>query len=132
MKREVSAMKRRMPFVLSALLFFGVFIMVLNITLAAAAEPPKQPVTIKVEGAKMPPVTFPHATHVDKHKIECVKCHHKDPQSPKACTNCHGKEAKGTTPSAKDAFHKVCQDCHKEMTAKGTPAPTKCGDCHKK
>lgn len=97
-----------------------------------AADYPKEPVTIKVEGAKMAPVTFPHATHVEKLKIDCAKCHHKDAQNPKACTTCHGATAKDNTPSAKDAFHTRCQTCHKEMAAKGTPAPTKCNECHKK
>lgn len=97
-----------------------------------AADYPKGPVTVKLEGAKMAPVTFSHATHVEKVKLDCVKCHHKDAQSPKACTTCHGATAKDNMPAAKDAFHKLCQTCHKEMTAKGTPAPTKCNECHKK
>jgi hypothetical protein len=97
-----------------------------------AAEYPKQPITIKLEGAKMPPVVFSHDVHVEKEKIDCVRCHHKDPQNPKACTVCHGKEAKGAQPPAKDAFHKSCQGCHKEMAAKGVQAPTKCMECHKK
>ena len=99
----------------------------------SAADYPKEPVTIKLEGAKMPPVTFPHATHVDKAKVACATCHHKDAQSPKACTTCHGeKEAKGGAPLAKDAFHTRCQGCHKESAAKGVSAPTKCNECHKK
>ena len=97
-----------------------------------AADYPKEPVTIKVEGAKMAPVAFPHAVHVDKLKIDCAKCHHKDAGSPKACTTCHGSAAKDSTPAAKDAFHTRCQTCHKEMAAKGTAAPTKCNECHKK
>lgn len=125
-------MKRRVPIFLSVLLAVSVVTMVMHVAVAGAAEPPKQPITIKLEGAKMPPVTFSHGTHVDKVKLECVKCHHKDAQSPKVCTTCHGAEVKGTTPPAKDAFHKVCQGCHKDMAAKGMPAPTKCTECHKK
>jgi hypothetical protein len=97
-----------------------------------AAEYPKTPITIKLEGAKMSPVVFSHAPHGEKQKIECVTCHHKDPQDPKDCTTCHGKEAKGAQPAAKDAFHTRCQTCHKEMAAKGLKAPTKCMECHKK
>jgi hypothetical protein len=97
-----------------------------------AAEYPKQPITIKLEGAKMPPVVYSHDVHVEKQKIDCVKCHHKDPQNPKACTVCHGKEAKEAQLSARDAFHTKCQGCHKEMVAKGLKAPTKCMECHKK
>ncbi len=100
---------------------------------APAAEYPKEPITIKLEGAKMPPVTFPHETHVDKVKVACATCHHKDAQNPKACTTCHGaKEAKGGAPLAKDAFHTRCQGCHKESAAKGLSTPTKCNECHKK
>ncbi len=99
---------------------------------AKAADYPKEPIAIKLEGAKMPPVVFPHAVHVEKQKIECVTCHHKDAQNPKACTTCHGKEAKGSQPSARDAFHGKCQTCHKEMMAKGMKPPTKCTECHKK
>jgi hypothetical protein len=97
-----------------------------------AADYPKEPVTIKLDGAKMPPVTFSHATHVEKVKVECAKCHHKDAQNPKACTTCHGATAKDSRPAAKDAFHTRCQTCHKEMAAKGITAPTKCTECHKK
>ncbi len=122
-------MKPRFAFVV---LFFFLFL-VISVTLPAkAAEYPKTPITIKLEGGKMPPVVFPHENHVEKQKIGCEKCHHKDPQDPKACTACHGKEAKGAQPAAKDAFHKRCQGCHKEEAAKGLNAPTKCMECHKK
>ncbi len=111
-----------------------------------AADFPKQPTQIKLEGATMPPVAFSHDVHVEKEKIDCVKCHHKDPQDPKACaachreatkayqlsaacSKCHGKDAKGYQ---RDAFHRNCRGCHKEMAAKGSKAPTKCMECHKK
>jgi len=107
-------------------------LLLLLVPVAQAADYPKEPVTVKLEGAKMPPVIFSHAGHVESQKIDCVKCHHKDPQSPKACTTCHGAEAKGSQPPAKDAFHTRCQTCHKEMAEKGLKAPTKCTECHKK
>jgi hypothetical protein len=97
---------------------------------AHAADAPKQPVTIKIEGAKMPPVTFSHGAH---QKVACAVCHHKDAQNPKACTTCHTvKGGQGGAPAAKDAFHTRCIGCHKEAGAKGAKAPTKCNDCHKK
>ena len=114
-------------------LLIGMTTLLLCAFAASAADYPKEPVTIKLEGAKMPPVTFPHATHVDKAKVACATCHHKDAQNPKACTTCHSaKEAKGGAPLAKDAFHTRCQGCHKESAAKGVSAPTKCNECHKK
>lgn len=117
---------------ISCALLFCLTLLFLAAPVVYAADYPKEPVTIKLEGAKMPPVTFPHSTHVEKLKIDCAKCHHKDAQAPKACTTCHGATAKDSTPAAKDAFHTRCQTCHKEMAAKGTPAPTKCNECHKK
>ena len=105
----------------------------LIVGIAQAAEPPKGSVVIKVDGAKMAPVTFPHAVHVDKVKVECAKCHHKEPDNPKACKTCHDiKDVKNGAPKIMDAFHKVCQTCHKEQAEKGAKAPTKCNECHKK
>ena len=92
-------------------------------------------VTLKLEGAKMAPVAFSHTTHTQKTKIACVVCHHKDkdPKEAQACGTCHQTAgAKDSTPSAQDAFHKKCQTCHKESTAKGVKAPTQCTECHKK
>ena len=100
---------------------------------AQAAEAPKGPVSIKADGAKMAQVTFSHAVHVDKVKVACAKCHHKDADNTKACKTCHDiKEVKNGAPKIQDAFHKVCQTCHKEQAEKGAKAPTKCNECHKK
>ncbi len=100
---------------------------------AFSATPPEKPVTIKIPGAAMAPVTFSHATHVDKAKVECKVCHHADADNPKACTTCHdAKQVKGKAPIAKDAFHNKCQPCHKDAKAKGVKAPTACNECHKK
>jgi hypothetical protein len=97
---------------------------------AHAAEAPKVPVVIKADGAKMAAVTFAHEKHI---KVECVKCHHKDADSPKACKTCHDiNEEKNKALKIQDSFHKVCQTCHKEQAGKGAKAPTKCNECHKK
>ncbi len=117
---------------LTAGLLIGLLVLFCAPFTAKAVEHPKQPITIKLEGAKMPPVTFSHDTHVEKQKLQCVTCHHKNPEKPTACTTCHGKEAKGKAPAARDAFHTRCQGCHKEMVAKGLHPPTKCMECHKK
>ena len=114
-------------------LLSGIITFLLVSIVIYAADYPKQPITVKMEGAKMAPVAFPHETHVEKQKIACNVCHHKDGQNPKACTTCHSaKEVKAGAPAAKDAFHKVCQDCHKKASTKGVTAPTKCNECHKK
>jgi predicted CXXCH cytochrome family protein len=105
------------------------------VALCFAQKKAPETITLKMEGAKLAPVVFPHITHVEKAKIECVKCHHKekDPAQPEPCAKCHPpKEAKEGAVALKDAFHKQCIDCHKDMVAKGNKAPTKCTECHKK
>ena len=79
----------------SALLFLSL-ITLSCFTRRLSADYPKEPVTIKLDGAKMAPVAFSHATHVEKVKVDCAKCHHKDAQSPKACITCDGSAAKGS------------------------------------
>jgi hypothetical protein len=93
-----------------------------------------QDALIKLQNAKLPPVTFSHTAHVDKQKIGCATCHHKDSGKPKACATCHKIETSDKTPSAKEAFHERCRTCHKEQADKGGKTgrvPTKCNDCHK-
>jgi hypothetical protein len=121
----------------------GVFLFVVLISIilfafslcntAGAQQKAPEPTVIKLDGAKLPPVSFSHKTHVEKNKLECVACHHKDPKEPQACTKCHlVAEVKDKAPIAKDAFHKQCQTCHKDSSAKGVKVPTACNECHKK
>lgn len=100
---------------------------------AFAQKKPEATYKLQLEGAKLAPVNFPHETHIEKLKIECNICHHKDAASPEKCTKCHlVGEVKDNAPVAKDAFHKTCVDCHKKEVAQGKKAPTKCTECHKK
>mgnify|MGYP005837793427 CR=1 FL=1 len=110
------------------------FLMGFSVTsLATNDKQPPDTVAIKLEGGKLPPVSFSHKIHVEKNKLECVTCHHKDPKEPQACSKCHLlAEVKDKAPLAKDAYHKQCQTCHKESAAKGVKAPTACNECHKK
>jgi len=112
----------------------GVIPFLLSSIATYSADYPKQPITVRMEGAKMAPVTFLHETHTEKQKVACKVCHHKDNQNPKACATCHGaNEVKAGAPAAKDVFHKMCRDCHmKGAAAKGVTGPTKCIECHKK
>jgi len=82
------------------------------------------PAEVKYD-TKMGTVTFPHAAHQAQFK-DCKTCHHKGVDAGK-CTKCHLAK-KGDAPKAKDAFHKQCKGCHKDMK-KG---PTKCKECHVK
>ena len=118
---------------LLVVIFSIIFFVISLYTVVGAQQKVPEPKAIKLDGAKLPPVNFSHATHVEKNKLECVACHHKDPKEPQACVKCHLiSEVKDNAPIAKDAFHKMCQTCHKDSSAKGVKAPTACNDCHKK
>jgi len=82
----------------------------------------KGPAEVKLE-ASMGTVTFPHAAHQAK-VADCKTCHHMGVEAGK-CASCHGVDA--AAPKAKDAFHKLCKDCHKAQSG-----PTKCKECHVK
>ncbi len=69
---------------------------------------------------KMGTVTFEH--HAHQKRTECSTCHHSGDYA--KCRSCHGVDPKA--PKAKNAFHKSCKGCHKQMK-KG---PTKCKECH--
>ncbi len=122
------------PCVICTLTFAFFVVMVVAIVGFAQKKMPDT-VQLKLDGAKMPPVQFSHLVHVQKQKIDCAVCHHKDkdPKQPQACTVCHkSNEVKDGAPLARDVFHKVCQTCHKENAAKGNKAPVQCTECHKK
>jgi len=111
------------------LLLAGSVVLLLFFAALGYAGPTSPPhdIAIKVrEHTKLQPVIFSHASHVDREKIECATCHHKDPTEPKACTTCHGTEGQGKIPSGKEALHGVCRTCHREQVA------SKCHDCHHK
>jgi hypothetical protein len=136
---ELKKTFRRYGMKVRTYLVTGLFIFVCAFMFAAgiASAQKKMPdtVTLKLEGGAMAPVTFSHTTHTQKAKISCVVCHHKDndPKEAQACGMCHqATGAKDSVPSAKDAFHKKCQTCHKESAAKGVKAPLQCTECHKK
>jgi mono/diheme cytochrome c family protein len=86
-----------------------------TITLATTKGPEEVKYT-----PKMGTVTFNHAAH--QGRTDCATCHHNEGFD--QCKSCHGVDAKA--PKAKDAFHKTCKSCHKELK-KG---PTKCKECH--
>jgi hypothetical protein len=110
----------------------GILLLFLASTVLGAADYPKGTAGLKLERAKMASVSFSHESHAGKAKVACARCHHADPQAPKACTTCHQREAQEKKVGARDAFHETCIDCHKDVAAKGAKAPVKCNECHKK
>jgi len=100
------------------LLLLVVAAFVVGSALAVAAA--DAPATVKLD-AKMGTVTLDHTKHSGM--TDCKTCHHKGVEAGK-CSACHDGKA---APKAKDAFHKVCKDCHKAKNG-----PTKCKECHVK
>ncbi|MEN6615403.1 MAG: cytochrome c3 family protein [Syntrophorhabdus sp.] len=127
-------MKGKTGIVVSMILL--VIFLATALPVAFAQKQPPEKVTLKLDGAKFPPVAFSHPLHTQKAKIDCVVCHHKDknPKEPGSCMPCHDlKDVRNGAIPIKDAYHKKCIDCHKEaVAAKKVNAPTKCNDCHKK
>lgn len=74
------------------------------------------------------PVILNHSEHNIDYGIECIECHHDigEGKDPRPCLNCH-KINSVKILKLKNAYHKNCRDCHKEMGNN-----TKCSDCHKK
>jgi len=78
------------------------------------------------------PVDFEHAYHHGDLGIACVTCHHTNDDDftegmPPLCSSCHNAD---TAISFKDALHKNCVVCHREMEAEGKNPPTDCLECH--
>jgi hypothetical protein len=100
---------------------------------ARAQKMPAESMTLKLENAKLAPVTFSHSNHAKA--MKCSVCHHKDknPTEPEKCETCHMlKEVRNRAIPITDAFHKQCQTCHKQAKSRGVGAPESCNECHKK
>lgn len=100
-------------------------------------------VTLAMEGAKKPTIKFPHKAHTEFEAVggKCGVCHHvagEDTSKIKGCMaeGCHDGKTEGA-PSAKDAFHKTCRDCHKKALAANADNEKlkkikSCSGCHAK
>lgn len=75
------------------------------------------------------PVIFNHSNHIG-YEIACIECHHDMTEGceVKHCIECHKPDSKDVL-KLKNAYHKNCKDCHKELD-KGPYK--KCNDCHSK
>ncbi len=99
----------------------------------AVAQPDKVTIDDKFPNKIKGPVTLDHKKHASA--TACNTCHHTWKQeagkTPPKCTDCH--KAGETGPKGlKNAFHKLCMDCHKKFQQEGKKAgpTTKCNDCH--
>ena len=88
------------------------------------------PEVIKLE-ARQGVVTFSHAKHAALEGLTCKTCHHemKGETVEKKCSDCHKKKAQNNTPTMKNAAHKQCRGCHKQIKKGPT---SKCKECHVK
>lgn len=111
----------------SLLIVSAVLLSMVTVTGYAASNCPGKDVIIKARpNTKLEPVPFSHTTHVDRQKIDCAACHHKDATKPAACTTCHKAESQDKVLNAKEAFHGKCRTCHNEQVT------IKCYYCHHK
>ena len=90
---------------------------VAGISVVSYAGMPDMAVMKTVPGKKMPGPTFPHKAHLAR-KLVCTDCHAKPGGPLKAELN------------SKDAWHKVCGDCH-TSNAKAPSVAKDCTVCHK-
>jgi hypothetical protein len=91
-----------------------------------------------------PPAIFSHDLHMSAFDDQgCGVCHHVLDESSGelvyrqgeevACTDCHGKQAKGRAPALREAYHGSCSACHRSMVNNFMKSgPTTCGQCHPK
>ncbi len=76
-------------------------------------------------------VLFPHRLHSEMSDTMdgCKTCHHYNhPGKIMVCETCHNKERKREDLSRLDlkgASHRICMDCHRELSGK-----VECADCH--
>ncbi|MDH4223756.1 MAG: cytochrome c family protein [candidate division Zixibacteria bacterium] len=77
------------------------------------------------------PVEFSHETH-SLLTESCQNCHHNSEEGKTpSCKECHvvSSESKGSgLLDLKEAYHRLCTGCHKEMET----GPTSCAGCHTK
>lgn len=107
---------------------FAAFVALLAVgAWALAVDAPKEP---KKYDSKMGTVTFEHGKHAS---LKCEECHHTGEM--KACSTCHGKEAKEKVVKLYDAIHgktatHSCIACHTKAAEAGKKAPKDCKGCH--
>ena len=112
----------------TAILLMGACILAITLTGMATLSPENPPETAVIGSLAKTyePVTFSHGMHTLV-ADDCATCHHhSEPDQTPPCKECHGVRL--DIPSLKDAYHRQCMACHREMDM----GPTGCGECHAK
>lgn len=126
-------------------LFFLCLLLLLTLTALVRAD--EEPLILDNPDVfvkkKRPAVTFPHEVHMQM--IDCLSCHHdyvkgqnmldeddmlEETDPAIRCASCH---AGNRVVNLKDAFHRQCLGCHRQMRKSGqATAPELCGECHRR
>ncbi len=108
-------------------LFLLITLIFVAINFVGETKPPEKPIVINKISDWFEGVTFDHTLHSS---INCEQCHHAGFDNGANCDNCHNKVKKSSDEvSLKDAYHKVCSECHFE---KGKSVKEGCETCHKR
>ncbi len=122
---------KRIVLLVAMVAFLGLAV----VAFATPAGPAGDLKITKAEGAaKKPAVNYNHEKHTAA-VPDCKTCHHtwKGEGNPEKCSKCHGAKKDGKKLSIKNALHKSCKDCHKNLKKAGKKTgPTSCKACHKK
>jgi ribosomal protein L40E len=91
--------------------------------------------TIIICSAELGPVSFPHISHQQYLKNNCVPCHHAGSENDHHCRHCHKRklETKEGDPRAFfDVKMNLCRGCHQQLRDNETSAraPIHCTECH--
>ncbi|MGA1791171.1 MAG: cytochrome c3 family protein [bacterium] len=84
---------------------------------------------------KFAPVPFTHKRHYVDYEVPCRGCHHAWTvdvrENPIKCKECHkGKEVSKAI-LLRNAFHRCCLNCHRELRRQKKPTgPIGCKACH--
>lgn len=84
---------------------------------------------------KFAPVPFTHKRHYVDYEIPCRACHHGWKvdlrENPFKCKECHKGKELSEAILLRNAFHRSCLNCHRELRRRKKPTgPIGCKTCH--
>ncbi|MBN2140164.1 MAG: cytochrome c3 family protein [Desulfovibrionaceae bacterium] len=91
---------------------------------------PDQKSCVKCHHAEFGELAFDHQAHKAYAGDDCRACHHGPDIEPEPghCKDCHTLTGDGNMPNLRDASHRRCAECHKDMFDKGVKG---CSPCHR-